>query len=77
MTTVAERLKTLSGLSGATVATMLLAIGTSGDTMAERLVSHSGLPTGTVTEHLLVDGGGGPAPRVQDYVTKFRRALGR
>lgn len=34
---------------------MLLAIGSSGNTMAARLVSHSGLSTGTVIDHLLVD----------------------
>jgi len=55
VTTVAERLKTLSGMSGATVAVMLLAIGTSGNTMASRLVSYSGLPTGSVVEHLLYE----------------------
>lgn len=55
MTTVAERLKTISGLTGVTVASMLLAIGTSGDTMAERLVSRSGQTGITVTQHLLHD----------------------
>lgn len=52
--TVGDRLKQLSGLSGATVGAMLLAIG-SGTTMAGCLVSYSGLASGTVAEHLRVD----------------------
>ena len=52
--TIGVRLKTLSGLSNATVATMLQAIGT-GATVGAILVNYSGLSTGTVAQHLLVD----------------------
>ena len=56
-TTVAARLKHISKLSGVAVSAMLLAIGTTGDTMAARLISHSKLPSGTVIEHLMINGG--------------------
>ena len=51
---VGDRLKQLSGMSGATVGAMLIVIGGSG-TVASALVAYSGLPTGTVAQHLLVD----------------------
>lgn len=83
MTTVAERLKTLSSTSGATVAAMLLAIGSSGNTMAERLVSYSGLPTGTVIEHLLASGQSGSyvsgvlSITASTTVTQFAQGIGQ
>jgi len=50
--TVGERLKELSGLSNATVGTMLRAIA-AGATVGEILVNYSMLASGTVAEHLL------------------------
>ena len=58
MTTFASRLKTLSSMSGATVAAMLLAIGSSGNTLASCVIDYSGLPSGTVVDHILVDHSG-------------------
>ena len=52
--TAAERLKQLSGLSAATAAAMLLAIG-SGATAGDLLVSSSPLSSATAAEHLLAD----------------------
>lgn len=50
--TAAERLQALSGLSGVSAGTMLLAIG-AGATAGAALVNYSGLDTGTAAEHLL------------------------
>ena len=72
MTTVADRLKVISGLSGATVSEMLLAAGT-GSTMAQCLVSYSGLTSVAVSVHLLEEvareqqGGGGKPSRVKRH----------
>lgn len=56
MPTAAARLVELSGLSGVSAATHLLAIGT-GATAAALLVFGSGLETGTAAAHLLADRG--------------------
>ena len=54
MTTAAERLVFLSGLSGVSAGQHLLALA-SGSTSGAILVNYSGLPTGTAAEHLLQD----------------------
>lgn len=65
--TLGGRLKQLSGLSGATVGAMLVAIGT-GTTMAQCLPSYSGLASGTVGDHLRVDRAMG-----NDWLIRARR----
>ena len=69
MTTVGERLVTISGLSGISVSSALQSIG-SGGTVGELLISWSGLSTGTVAQHLLA--GGGIQPR-NDWRTRIIR----
>lgn len=54
MTTAAERLASLSKLSGTTAAAMLLAIG-SGATAGQALADYSGIPAATAATHLLQD----------------------
>lgn len=54
MTTAAERLASLSKLSGVTAAVMLLEIG-SGATAGQALIDYSGLPAATAAVHLLHD----------------------
>lgn len=58
MTTVADRLRHLSGLSGVTMAQHLRAISKlSGVTVAAALIAYSGLPAGTanMATHLMVE----------------------
>ena len=70
MTTAAERLVALSGLSGVSAGTHLLAIGT-GATAAQILVSESPLVTATAAEHLMADRGAGATPR--EWLIRCRR----
>ena len=51
--TLAERLKALSGISGATVGQMLAGIA-AGSSMGEIIVAYSGLAVATVEQHLQV-----------------------
>lgn len=59
MTTAAQRLVQLSGLSGVSAGTHLLSIRLSGSTAGTMLVSRSSLPTGSAALHLLDGGGSG------------------
>lgn len=54
MTTAAQRLATLSGLSGVSAAQMLRQIA-AGATAGAMLVAYSGLPSATAATHLLHD----------------------
>lgn len=56
MTTTAQRLTTLSGLSGVSAAAHLIAIKQSGTTAGAMLVSRSGLGTGSALDHLMAGG---------------------
>ena len=51
--TTGARLVQLSGLSGVSAATHLIAIKQSGSNAGDMLVSRSGLTTGTAMEHLI------------------------
>lgn len=53
MTTTAQRLATLSGLSGVSAAAHLIAIKQSGATAGSMLASRSGIGTGSAAQHLL------------------------
>lgn len=70
MATTGDRLAEISGLSGVSAATMLLAIG-SGGTAGALLVDYSGLPSGTAMDHLLTDSGT-PAV-VVEWIVRARR----
>lgn len=53
MTTTAQRLATLSGLTGASAGAHLLAIRLAGVAAGQMLVSRSGLAVGSALEHLM------------------------
>lgn len=58
--TTGARLVQLSGLSGVSAATHLIAIKQSGSNAGDMLVSRSGLSTGSAMEHLISDATGIP-----------------
>jgi hypothetical protein len=72
MTTAAERLVTLSGLSGVSAAQHLLAIKLSGSTAGQMLVSRSTLGSATAAAHLL-DGGATVSPGGISVLLRRRR----
>lgn len=74
MTTIAERIVAISGLSGVSVNAHLLAFpGSSGGTIAERIHTRSTLGTATVAAHLMDAGPVGPEPGLQILIPILRR----
>lgn len=75
MTTTAQRLAFLSGMSGVSAAEHLKAIKQSGTTSGQMLVSRSSLSVASAIQHLM-DDGGLPAI-VSDILIQMRRRLRR